>query len=1542
MSRRYVKKARWNSLDQITPEVVAVVSARDNVENAADAQKYFKRNYLEAIRQIVPNFYFSDEQAVSGMQVSFPDQLINSHILAVKNQQTVLPLSGLTYDTNLSSLNSPEGLASYFYKDKPPAQIDADDFERNILYPLGASFKQFSTSSQFVDYVSGTLLPKIPSIHAGHHATDDLAALTNNAFATDSSGTYKYLAENLGWVYFLNRTGPYFDTSTALPELLTNTLWKGRPLVLEDNLNVFEEHLWRNEGAWGLADKVTPPAYTSSLDMSAGTYTSGVQVLDRLQTLNSVVYSPEFLNSTDSKVEKAFTTFFTTSSPTSPGALITDTVEAGPLSRFLEAMSFSIADGVGEQAELNTLYDIGKCPQEFLQVLGELIGWQFLGADFDRWRVQLRNAVKIYKMKGTKRAIQYLIDTLFTAGVFNVTTSDIITELWESYIPDLLYYSLATKSSVFKDFTTYTPQLALSFGLSDYDPNSMHRNIQFLVDKILLDLVREYPKSFLIAGKPAPVPQLMLSGIPYVGAYTTKDVSTERLAEIEYALSVLLSLPQANWGAGVGESIAILQAQKDEIINTVGFTSLTTEFYSIPTAGGQPQPLTLEINPSFSFNYRGRVYPIPPYEKRQYYADVQVTPNMIERIEYLLKCYGVDKTFAESVTNYIVTNTYQSLDIKKVINNFIIYTPEKTYPPNYSEILRDATKERTPDPVTLLSMWNGKSSHFLMSFDASSFSWQSLQRNSTSKYAINQVLQAVDQVTPAHAIPEVILTVSTVVDGMDALADNTCREWRPNFTDLYEGSSTVTTGFGVCAVDMLALATANGLPQHRFKRTQVDNINDVLLSGTTYASVPRNTLRRRNYRNLLPETKMFTRLGRNNPGSLELSSAYYSSAIGYMPLGYIPSDLAFQQVALRQNDYQYGIGKLIDYANLNEVWDICMNLTSPSSAFGYDVSNTFASRAKQAVESSSCNTYGRRGDLQEILYVMNKVHDQEKYLQASSIVSGYFEDVTQGRIPTITSSNLLIPSNFSDWYAQSQVYGGMDVPRSIGNYLINKEASDESLSYYEHFTFGRPVQELYNTYLSDYGGHGTAGLYDLRGGPNLFSHTYGPLIYNSNLDTDGSALEVSGYLAASGPNYEVNLAYYGGSGLLSVSGMNGKGAYDVGTSAASAAADLPVGSPEFRNKYLLSSIEITDTSTAYTFSQHPTFSIYRFSRDNQSRYSYAKYLIDNQVLKYHRSTQSDSFPRLRINIDNSDLTNLSRNFLEPDHEYEVTIKAHNLDSFSTNLGGQALGLWVHTQPELEYDLDGEKLMVWSYIPDGIYDDCNKKADSWRPFSVKDVSGPAGIYIATNNSQTRNFATGTLTSVLGFGEGNTNANRSLIEENPAPQAMCKEPVVLEQTLVGSDPQSIANISKDTLNELKFKFSTYNNHTIKLTDYYKTNVGPKLHRLNQKYTLELFTVVGHLSKFVVIENIEIKDITNYNKAVIRTKYGDAQLDLSDLKAVFRFLKGLSSGLASRNQTITSGTMEVSGGSRLNYRSNSSMYPNTTEATYNQLTDVQIYEG
>ena len=344
----------------------------------------------------------------------------------------------------LSSLNTPSGFAKYFYKQYNPAQITPDDFQRNFFDPINKKLSDYPTSASFLNYISGTFLPSIPSLDAGHHPTADLATLTNSAYAIDSSGTYKYLANHLGWLYFLNRLGPTggFDPSGEVAILMTNTFWKGRSVVLEDVINIYEEYLWRNQQHWGLTDRVIPLNYVSGVDISAATWTSGTQLLDRLKTLNRVVYSPHYLDSPDRKVEDSFYTYLSTSTPTEDGTLITQTEEAGPLTRFLQAMSFSIADRITEQNEIDILYDIGKCPDEFLELLAELIGWRFIGADVDKWRVQLRNAVEIYKMKGTKRSIKVLLDTLFSTGVFNVTSDATLKELWESYIPDILYLSL--------------------------------------------------------------------------------------------------------------------------------------------------------------------------------------------------------------------------------------------------------------------------------------------------------------------------------------------------------------------------------------------------------------------------------------------------------------------------------------------------------------------------------------------------------------------------------------------------------------------------------------------------------------------------------------------------------------------------------------------------------------------------------------------------------------------------------------------------------------------------------------------------------------------------------------------------------------------------------------------------------------------------------------------------------------------------------------------------------------------------------------------
>jgi len=1471
MSRRYIKKSKINDLNQVIPEIVAVVNAKDNIESIATSQKYFKQNYLDAIRKIIPNFYFSDEQAISGTQVSFPNQLINSHILANKNQDTILPVSALEYDSHLSAINSPSGFAKYFHKQQSPAQISPDDFMRDILLPLGVSYEDYTSSAEFLNYVSGTFLPSIPMVCTGHHATADLYALTNGAFASDSSGTYKYLANNLGWLYFLNRLGPTngYDASSGLAELITNTLWFGRSVVLEDTINLYQEYLWKNEAVWGLSDRVIPVDYVSGTNTSSGVYTSGTQLLDRLKTLNTVVYSPHYLNSPDRKVQTAFDTYLTTSTAILDGTLITDTEEAGPLVRFLEAMSFGFADTLAEQNELSLLYDIGKCPEEFLELLGELIGWKYIGADYDKWRVQLRNAVYIYKMKGTKRSIQYLLDTVFSTGIFNVTTSNTLSELWESYIPDIMYYSLATSSNTFKDFTSYTPEVALKFGIPHYSTTSMDTNIKYAVDKIIFDLVREFPDAFYLGGEPFPSPQLLLDGEPYTGLYN------------------------------------IVPSRDPRSFNPLFYTG------SVKTSSSVL--LTLVYDPNFLFRYRGRVAMVPPYEKRQYYTGTQLTTNLVERIGFYLNCFGVEYNFVTQVVDYIKSNLGQSLDTEKVLNSFLLFTKEKTYPPNYANIIKEATSERTPDPLSLLSMWNGKSSHFLMNFTSSDFNWYTYKRTASSKYGITKVMKVLDQVVPAHAIPQVLLTVSDVADGLDAIGDNDCREWRPNFTNLYEGSSTVTTNFETCAVNMEYVATQEGLSPHRFKRTAVDSPSDPLLSGTgesfyaanDYTAVRRNSLRRRNYHNLLPENKLFTRGGRNNPGSLELSTTYYSSGLGYLPLGFIPSSLRYEDVIVRPSRGKYGIGTLLGREALDGVWNICENLSSSNAFFGYDISNTFASRIKQDVASSDCNTYGRRGMLPEILYVMNKTHDTEKYLQASSMVSGYLGENGAINPDWAVSNSLLEPANFSAWYAQSAAYGGLDIPKSMGNYLINQEASDKSLSYYEHFTFGSKVHSLFNTYLSTFSGHATNNNYDLIGGPNIFTHTYGPLIYNSNLDIDGSALEVSGYLAASTTTEEVDISYYGGSGVLSVSGMNGKGNHDLGTSAASDAGDLFLSYPEFRNRHLVSSIELVDTSTSYLFRDHTIFSIFDLTRDKQSKYSYAKYLINNQIIKYHRPETRNTLPRIRVRIDNSDSIDLARNFLEPNHEYEVTVKAHNLDLSSTFTGGLSLGFWIHTDPELN--------QIWSYVAGDT--SCGTSENYWEPIAVSDLSGPGGINNVLNRSQSRDFTRGDVEDVTDY---------RCVDYNFVP---------------GSNEQAIANISKKTLNTIKFNFSTNNKHFIP-PPRYRGQFG-KVHRLDQKYTLEFFLMKGSSSQYMVLEDIQVKDITNYNKAVIQTKYGEAQLDISDLKAVFRFFNDLSTNLASRNSTITSGIMEVSGGSRLNYRSNIQMYPNTIDSNHNFLTMVEINE-
>jgi len=143
-----------------------------------------------------------------------------------------------------------------------------------------------------------------------------------------------------------------------------------------------------------------------------------------------------------------------------------------------------------------------------------------------------------------------------------------------------------------------------------------------------------------------------------------------------------------------------------------------------------------------------------------------------------------------------------------------------------------------------------------------------------------------------------------------------------------------------------------------------------------------------------------------------------------------------------------------------------------------------------------------------------------------------------------------------------------------------------------------------------------------------------------------------------------------------------------------------------------------------------------------------------------------------------------------------------------------------------------------------------------------------------------------------------------------------------------------------------------------------VTPQVNMDNTNYIVEVFFIPNNNpAKYLLIDSIELVDVTQRDQAAIGTGHGVATsgiplrplvtedklyLDKDQLRNVLKFYNGLAgqgtamfaTTFASRDATITSGTMEVSGGSRLNYRIAPDWTPGVTKQTnYNNFTNVEI---
>jgi len=954
------------------------------------SKKYYKRNYVEVLEIITPKFYINDDLALSGIEIDPVAQVINSHLLASNDFNSIIDVSSVG-DVSIATI---AGISPYFIKQNNKTDINAQNFQSNILETLGVKLGSFDSSAEFQTYLDASVLPNIIL----NEPTLD--------FAGDASSTHEYLVDYLSWFYLLNTSGDSWDPSSVVGARLAEKLFVDGELKTVDGVKLFTEFVWRNYSTLSSIGAFIPEDYVAG----TGTYTSGTQNLDKLLTLVDIIYTESFSDTADTKVRDAFEDYI------SDATLLEDTSLKGAFYRLLRSISIAISDTNDTVNDLEAIYNIEKCPKYQLPLIAKLIGWNLFGEDEDSWRLQLRNAVTVYKRKGTVAGIQQAINGILPDNTFEV--SSLLATLYETYVPYIIKFSLITESPYFVDLSTWTSELADKMG-TVYSPNNFEESVDHAVDKILLDCVLQYPENFIFNN-------------------TAFDLS----------------------------------------------------------------------DPEFVFNYRDKEYSIPPFDDEKFYVDCLLSKNLLDLLQERLECFGVPASFAGSAMDYISGNTLGTGDRINLNNSFLFFTSGFENPPNFDDIVDSLNINN----INALGLWNAKSSHFNIFLDASAYDFSSVNLTNDSGKVVQDLARTVNEFSPAHSIPNIGLFVDTS-DVYDA-SDNSCTYITPEFTEQVSYTSAVS------GVDM----RYGGNDPVTDKRSRFDDVTDDVYTSPTAVTAARNAKRRRDYEFLLEQVGHFTRTGLNQPLALSVSTLEnsYTDSLGMLPLGFIPSTLAFAPTTDE---------------NLSGVYSQCAKLTSDANYFGVDVSNTYPSRGFAQFDISSCSQYMDRGATDEFIALVHMLRWRQQLDQASAMV---------------------------DRNEEVYYYSAVEIDK------VQSEASKLSNAAenikVDEFELGSPLHRLYEIYTNSFDRHilGTYYAQYLDGGKDLFSHTYGPIFYNANLTLAGSSTT---YVTEELSNI-IELKELEGSGLFSEDGAS------AGTYVASTVADCYVGGYELRNPHVVSAIEL--------------------------------------------------------------------------------------------------------------------------------------------------------------------------------------------------------------------------------------------------------------------------------------------------------------------------------------------------------------------------------
>jgi len=1251
-----------------------------------ESRNYHSTNLFQGIEYLIPKVYFEEDYTLSGKYVDPIDQLLNSHLVLANNISSILPINPIT-GTVYSSIDSISGIANYFIIQNDLSELTPDNFEKKILIPLGKSFKDFGTSAEFYNYLSGTFVP-------GTKVNSPTLSFVGHPNA------HLFLIQNLSWLYFLNTSGHgnlAFSPSSAIVNLLSK-VFIGKTIFLNDSIKLLEEYLWKNYSTCSTFRNLNliPPDYLpqSYIQTSANlSYVSGIQPLEHLQTLTDILYSPLFIDRRNFKVRSAFETYLNTQTK------ITTEVLKGPFSRLIKAFSYGFSRIQDDSDKLSILYDLEQCPDELLPELANLIGWSLFGFDPNRWRLQLVNAVDIYKKSGTKVSIQLAVDSMFSEDVFNIEPE--IKELWESYIPNLIYYSLATESSALESFKTWTNQLAARLGVNGYSTSSMDENIRFATDAIIYTLVLDYPDNFSLGGKRFPV----------------------------------------------GTS-------------------------------------------SFVFNYRGRNYPIPPWEEYPYYVNADLTDELVDKLADLLVCFGVREEFALEVRKYILENTLEAYDDLRMGNGWLFFTSSVQVPANWTYVLNRLSDKRTE----ALDFWSNKSSHFKLLLNSSDFDFTKATFEYDSFQAVREASRAVNEFSPAHSIPD-IQVVASAIDvfiPIDFSAMILGRKYNdgyyqppispnPEFQEFVEDRYTKA----FTNSELSGVSTRDLYPSSTFGREFVDSITDPPFSGSAVVLRLRNAFVRRNFRFGYNQADFYTRDGFNMPISWDLSTLEKSlpSSLGFLPLGYIPSAGRFMHIN--------------NFSAIPDVYSFCVNLNSSAVFSGVAASATFPCRGLSAV-GSGIDYYVDRDQIPPLWTVAHKLKEESKYILAEKTL-----------FPSLSNlqKDFLWKNVYKSYANSATEILDTEFPSSREDYL--------------RFQFGKGIHQLNNYFYSTFLKHSLNPRKFIENGPNIFAHTYGSILENSDFYKPGNLLTTS-------PQYEasaINQIIYLDRTNMFVSGFNGTTfTSSISSILVSSIPAIGISYGEYRNQSVYSGVDLVMPNTA---SRNNYFAFVKIAPVTNTLQN--SYFVDNTMLLMRNI---ESLPRIRYQLRGPTYPTepLTKNLLIPDHEFKFTVKSLAINDTGEYFGGVDLGVWIHTNTENNKFWNFNKDNSWSqtHVSSVTQD---RVINEWThihkfPVERREVGQVSGI---------RKF------NCINLIFGNSRINPLL-----------------------------------TVTEKDFKTFEVNFHTCNLNQElsyeYARDIG-QLHRPTQDYIIEIFMLprTEHRDKLLILDHVDLVDLSLNNRAKYKVDWG-----------------------------------------------------------------------